>query len=77
MNQGSAYSVRLPADLRAALTQAAQEDQRTMHGQMLYLLRLALAQRNAADEQSRHAAFGHRPAPVVPTARAGQAVSAD
>lgn len=77
MNQSSAYSVRLPDDLRAALTQAAREDQRTMHGQMLYLLRRALEQRHAANAQSHHATCDHPPAPTAPVAHANQAASAD
>ena len=34
--------LRLPADLHAALTAMAEREQRSLHGQILYLLRKAV-----------------------------------
>jgi hypothetical protein len=47
-----AFSLRIPPDLRAALELAASEDVRTLHGEILYLLRLALRERGAGDKES-------------------------
>jgi hypothetical protein len=38
-------NLRLPDDLHAALKAAADEDQRSLNGEILWLLRAALAQR--------------------------------
>jgi len=39
-------NVRLPDDLHAQLVQAAQEDTRSLNGEIIHLLRLALKRRS-------------------------------
>jgi hypothetical protein len=39
------FTLRLPEDLHARLTQAAAEDQRSIHGEILWLLVAALDRR--------------------------------
>jgi hypothetical protein len=41
------YSVRFPDELYARLTQAAQDDKRSIHAEILWLLETALTSRNA------------------------------
>jgi hypothetical protein len=72
-----AYSLRLPDDLRAELDAAATEDQRTTHGQILYLLRRALAERAATGKGFHRGASERPPTPRVRAQRVSRVESAN
>jgi len=61
MNTTKPYSVRLPDDLRAALEQSARENDRSLHRQMLHLLRSALSAQAAPAEPQAPAAPARKP----------------
>lgn len=76
MNYSKPYSVRLPEDLRAALEESAIADDRSLHRQMIYLLRCALRARGVTGAESHRAMTDHRPEQPLPTAHATQPESA-
>ncbi len=59
MEETTTYSLRIPNELRDAVRQAAQEDQRSLHGQMLWLVRLGLQARSSTAIVFPHAGNGH------------------
>lgn len=76
MNYSKPYSVRFPDDLRAALEQSATEDDRSLHRQVIYLLRVALRVRGATGAESRRAATDHPTGPQPQAARVARTESA-
>jgi len=77
MTQHTPTSIRIPDDLRAEVTQTAQEDERSVNRQVLWLVRLGLAARRAAATPSRHATNAHLPAQPAQVPGAGHPASAD
>jgi len=61
MNNTKPYSVWLPDDLRAALDQSARENDRSLHRQMIHLLRSALRTQAAPAEPQAPAAPARKP----------------
>lgn len=59
MEETTTYSLRIPNELRDAVRQAAQEDQRSLHGQTLWLVRLGLQARSSTARGFHHAENGH------------------
>lgn len=59
------YSLRLPLEMRDALTQWAEHDRRTLHSLILVLLDDALQVHRAESRATANAANAYRPVPTV------------
>lgn len=77
MTQHTPTSIRIPDDLRAEVTQTAQEDERSVNRQVLWLVRLGLAARRAAATPVHRATNAHLPEPPAQLLGADHPAGAD
>ena len=72
-----AITVKAPADLHEGLRRWAAQEERSLAGQVLFILRRALAERNQSEQAAQGERGGASPAPGDPGAQAPGALGGE